>query len=661
MGGIVRGSLLTALCLAWPLAAAAGDDLSALDLQALMDVKVYAASKYEQGQAEAPAAVSIITAEDIRTYGWRTLGDMLRAQRGMYLSYDRIYGYLGTRGILVSGDLNSRLIVTVDGYRTNDVVYQQGFILNDFILDNEMIERVEVIRGPGSSLHGATPLFGVINIVTRDPRRSPNHELSAEAGGNGWLKGRYTFTKLLENNASLMLSASWDHADGADLYFESPPRFAGMSRRSDYETTHRLFAKYESGDLKAMFAQSSRDKGIPSGATGAVIDNPANHYIDAQTAFNLAYTWRLAGAMELEGRLYAGAYDFNGTLLYGDVVPPAVVANKDLAWGRWQGTEWKLTRRGPEHTWVAGVEYQVNSRQDQQNYYLGALCPPANLPYCLDDRRRSDHLGVYAQDEWRYSPAAALTLGARIDHDYLNADHLSPRLAWIYTPAADKTLKLIASRAFRAPNVAEAFYNFGNRFGANPELKAEHVTNYEAVFEHRLAPRTRYTVDPYVLKLSDRISQVTPAGALQYVNAGSATVRGVEFEVEHHFGEGRLRASYSRQHGYNETGQHLTDSPDDIATLNYSRELLGERLRLGAEYQYVGSRLTYTGGRTDPARLFNLNFTGQLWKRGPEWSVGLYNAFNYKYGTPDTPDPVLSRDRIEQDGRAWRAKLTLPY
>lgn len=631
-------------------------DLTRLGLNQLMDIKVFAASKYEQSQSEAPSAVTVVTAEDIRRYGWRNLGDLLRAQRGMYLSYDRIYGYLGVRGILVSGDLNSRLLVTVDGQRISDVVYEQAFILNEFILDTDLIERVEIIRGPGSSVHGATPLFGVINVVSRDPRRSPNHEVSMETGSGRRVNGRYTFTKLFEDDASLMLSVSGFDANGMALRFDESPRFSGTTQGTDWEQVGRLFAKYEDGGFKAMLAHSSRDKGIPTGATGAVFDEPDNHYLDAQTAMNLSYLWQLDVDTSLEGRLYAGAYDFHGNLLYDDVTPGSIVANKDLAWGRWQGTEWKVTSQSEAHTRIAGLEWQNNSRQDQRNYDVGGLM-------YLDDRRKSDRFGLYFQDEWRHSDDAALTFGLRYDLDYMDERQLSPRVAWVYRPQPGMNVKLLASRAFRAPNVAEVYYAFGTRFAANPALRSEHINQYEAVFEHTLTSRTHYTVNAYQLELSQRIGQVTlPGGSVQYQNTGSANVVGAEFEVEHRFlSRDRLRASYSRQHGETDTDERLTDSPEHLVTLNYCRPLPDERLQLGVEFQYVGPRLTFAGGRTEAARLVNLNLSGRVRQRGPEWSVGLYNALDHEYSTPDTPDPALRRDRIEQDGRQWRAKVTIPF
>ena len=97
------------------------EDLMNIDIDS-----VYTASKFKQKVTEAPASVTIITAEDIRKYGYRTLADILRNVRGFYVTYDRNYSYLGVRGFGRPADYNSRVALLVDGHRVNDNVYDQA-------------------------------------------------------------------------------------------------------------------------------------------------------------------------------------------------------------------------------------------------------------------------------------------------------------------------------------------------------------------------------------------------------------------------------------------------------------------------------------------------------------------------------------------------------
>jgi iron complex outermembrane receptor protein len=143
---------------------------------------VFGASRYRQRVTEAPASVSIVTREEIEQFGYRTFGDVLRGVRGFYVSNDRNYSYLGTRGFSRPGDYNTRVLVLIDGHRLNDNVYDAVLIGTEFPLDIDLIERIEFVRGPGSSLYGTNAVFAVVNVVTRRGAGIDGLHVSAEAG-----------------------------------------------------------------------------------------------------------------------------------------------------------------------------------------------------------------------------------------------------------------------------------------------------------------------------------------------------------------------------------------------------------------------------------------------------------------------------------------------
>ena len=88
-------------------------------------MEVYSASRFNQKSTQAPSNVTVLTSADVRAYGWRTLADALRSIRGLYTSNDRSYSYLGARGFLRPGDLNTRFLLQIDGTRINDPVFDQ--------------------------------------------------------------------------------------------------------------------------------------------------------------------------------------------------------------------------------------------------------------------------------------------------------------------------------------------------------------------------------------------------------------------------------------------------------------------------------------------------------------------------------------------------------
>jgi len=145
---------------------------------------VYSASKYEQKVTEAPSKVSIVTAEEIQRYGYQTLADILRSLPGFYTTYDRNYDYIGVRGFGIPGDYDTRLLLLVDGHRINDNVYDSLYSDRGFILDVDLIDRVELVRGPSSSLYGSSAFFGIVNVITKKGRDLNGTEVSAAAGSH---------------------------------------------------------------------------------------------------------------------------------------------------------------------------------------------------------------------------------------------------------------------------------------------------------------------------------------------------------------------------------------------------------------------------------------------------------------------------------------------
>ena len=192
-------------------------ELADLSLAQLMQIEiptVVAASKHAQKVTEAPSSVTIITAEEIKRYGYRTLADVLRSVQGFHVSYDRNHAFLGTRGLSL-GDFNSRILLLVDGHRVNNNLTDGAYIDTAFILDVDLIDRVEIIRGPGSVLYGNNAFFGVINVITRKGKKLDGTEVSGEYASYDTYKGRLSYGKSFKNSVEFLLSM----ADSAPQIF----------------------------------------------------------------------------------------------------------------------------------------------------------------------------------------------------------------------------------------------------------------------------------------------------------------------------------------------------------------------------------------------------------------------------------------------------------
>ena len=163
-----------------------------LPLEQLMQLQVTTASRYAQTALEAPATVSVVTADDIRLFGYRNLSEVLGSMRGLHVSHDRTYHYLGTRRFATPGDYITRVLLLVNGVRFNDNLYDQATIGTDFPIDLDLVDRVEFVPGPGSAVYGANAFFGVINVITRNGRQLAGPQVSAEAGSHGSAKLRFS-------------------------------------------------------------------------------------------------------------------------------------------------------------------------------------------------------------------------------------------------------------------------------------------------------------------------------------------------------------------------------------------------------------------------------------------------------------------------------------
>lgn len=503
---------LAGLALVAP-ALALARDLTELPLETLLALEVRAASLYPQPLSEAPSAVSVVTAADIRAYGHRTLADVLRSVPGLYVTDDRNYSYLGVRGFARPGDYYTRVLLLIDGYRANDNVFDSALIGTEFLLDVDLIERVEFVPGPGSAIYGNNAFFGVVNVVTRRPRDLDGAELSGEAGSFGTRKGRASYGRRAADGLGVLLSASTYDSEGRDLYyreFDTPDQNHGVARGLDYDRYRNALARIERGAWSAQAAYVEREKGIPTASYGQVFNDARSGTVDRQGFVQLKYKNDETEPLRLLARVYYGYYGYEGNYVFDY---PPVTHNRDETVGRWCGLELRaVTTAIARHKLVLGAEYQRDARQDQRNVDLAP-----RVEY-LDDRRDRDRVSLYAADEYGLSPDLLLNAGLRYDRAERDDAPVSPRVALIYRVRPQTTLKSIYGTAFRAPNAYELYYL------ANPGL-------YKLVLEHYPDPGTRLVASAFYYDITDLISLTTDPGARLQLRALRAVAAGARAGV----------------------------------------------------------------------------------------------------------------------------------
>lgn len=654
LGGIVLAGLHVVPAVARPLSDA---EVSQLSLEELLVVEVYSAEHYARQLSGAASSISTVTAEDIRRFGYRTLADILKSLPGLHVAYDRNYSYLGARGFGIVGDWNSRILFMVDGHRVNDNVYDSAYIGHDFIVDIGLVERVEYVAGPAAAmLYGNHAFFGAVNVITKTGQQLNGGEISGGAGSADSRHERMSYGKRLDNGLDLLLSASRYQSGGRDFYI---PEFGGTARGRDDERADRFFAKLTRGDFTLELANAERAKGIPNASYGQVFNDPRSRTVDANSLVSLKYNRIIDDARALSARLYQGSYDYRGDYVYdlAAAPPPQLAVNRDTARGRWWGGELKYVDGTlfDGHKLLFGADFQRNLARDQKNRYLG------QAPI-IDDRRDDQAWGVYAHDEIALGDAVTLDIGGRYDKPPTGAGMFHPRLGLIHRWRPETTLKALYGEAFRPPNVYELYYDLGDNYRPNPELRPEHIKTLELVAEHQTSPAGRLVTSLFRNEISDLIDYVLfgdPDGAadsgdeiFRFANARRLRTTGIELRYEHALPDGgQLRVAYTGQRTRDPAGGTVQNSPHHLAKLNWRQPVFNSGLHAGLEMQYVGPRLNYAGTRVAGNLLTNLTLSGSP-ADGLVVSLTATNLFNRRIADPAAfyHDPLRT---IPLDGRAW--------
>jgi outer membrane receptor for ferrienterochelin and colicins len=633
-------------------------DMSLEDLMSIEIDSVSGASGFKQKVTEAPASVTIITSEEIQKFGYKTLADILRNVRGFYITYDRNYSYLGVRGYGPSGDYNSRIAVLIDGHRLNDNIFDAALIGTEFPLDVDLIDRVEVIRGPNSSLYAASAFLGVINVITKQGQDLQKVSLAGEMASYGSYQGRVSYGNKFNNGLQLLLSGSFYDSHGNDRLFfkefDNPGANNGIAVNADGEQFHQFFANVSWGGFTLHGVYGSRDKDIPTAPFGTVFNVAGTHTIDARAYLDLQYDRKLGHGWSLTNRVYYDQFNNDGTYVYDYSAfgGPSRVLNKNFSHGKWWGDEATFSKQILESQRLsAGFEFRDSFEQNQGNYDLQPF-----VQY-FSSYKTSNIFSVYAQDEIHLRKNLVLNLGLRYDRYSTFGGTTNPRAALIYAPRDKTAFKFLYGQSFRAPNFFELFYAApGNK--PNPSLRPETVKTMELVWEQYFANQFRMTVSGFYYPIRSLISeQVDPTdGNAFFTNAGTLDLRGLDFELKRKLPGGlEGTVSYSLQDASNSSDRMpLTNSPKHLFQASLSVPLIKEKVFASMDLQYVGRRATLTGRYSGAYVVPNITVFSRNLVKGWEFSASLYNLFNHKYDDP--AGNGLAENAILQDGLNFRIK-----
>jgi outer membrane receptor for ferrienterochelin and colicins len=618
---------------------------------------VEAASLHMQTLAQAPANVTIITDADIRKYGYRTLAEALAGVRGFTVTYDRIYHYLGVQGFSLPGDYNTRIIVMLNGHSLTEIVYDSAnFLGQDFGLDMDLVQRIEIVRGPSSALYGSNGIFATINVITKSPVDQPKARVSTENDSLGERKAMASTSLYLGSGANLLVSASVFNNASQTLYFpefDTPQTNNGISSHDDGERGYHTFANlvWHNWSLTAYF--NSREKQTPVAYdNSAIFDDSGSHVQDQRDFIRLSHSSDI-GSGQLRFDVSYDYYAYHDRYFYPLSV--GVQDFRNLGRGQWIGSQLTYSLPVPKlGRLTVGVQGTLELQNLQLNYAVSPV-PYVQLRISRPDRKAA----VFAQQEWEISQRWKAYLGLRYDISQNFQSALSPKVALVYQQNPETVFKFVYGHPFRNPSAYEQYFADNLSIIAAGPLRAETAHTFEVAVERKLGHDLSGVVNVYDYYIHNLIQAVfiDDTDALQqYRNIGSATSTGIEFELSGKpCGQLEVTGSLALQRTVNGlTGSVLPNSPEVVPKLRFAVPVIKRKITLSSSQQYMSARETRDGS-TSVRPVLLLDFTAttdRVFKRF-DISFGVRNLLNWIYSDPT----AIAVDSIQQDGRSVFLKL----
>lgn len=652
----------TAAVLATLLAPVAGAQELPLEVDGFDDggAFVTGASRRRQTLAEAPAQVTVINAQEIRRFGWRTITDVLANVRGFYVTDDRNYSYVGVRGFARPGDYNSRILVLVNGHAMNDVTYFATLLGEEFLIDLDLVERIEVIRGPVSALYGTNALLAVVNVVTRtgpDVRQLDGAGVSASAEVDSLQRGKAAlrFDQLL-GPWRVALSVSGYGARGQRYELSELDLPGPTARDSDRGRALNVFGTVQRGPLTIQGGFNTRHKKVPTASYQALPDageetTDGRGFLEGQLELELSPEIALHSRLFFDQTRYRGTYPYaeeDGGMLYDSGSGLAIGAESIV---QVTPSDWAQLALGAS----AQRSFDILQTADQPS--MGSF---------VEDRRAYWSAAAFGDLQLQYGDLLVLSGGVRLDYYETFGHQLSPRATLVITPGDGLAIKLIHGQAFRAPNVYELYYS--DIFSApQPELTPEYLTHYElSVEKSMLRGQAEVSLALFRYEIEGLIGPVEDASTeLQHFeNLEDVVARGFELGLSGRLPWLGMQASADYTLALTrgeEPNRRLTNSPEHLLKARLLLPLFDDRAGLAVAGRFVSARVSANTHRTTAGAAFVLDatFTYNDLVPGLDLGVGLWNLLDTAWFAPASVEHDIRL--IPQDRRALWLKVAYTF
>ena len=558
------------------------------------------------------------------------------------------------------------------------------------------IERIEVIRGPGSALYGADAYSGVINITTKNHETIDGQIIGGRLGSfdtrGGWLETGHRVGGL---GVSMVLeyqtTDGWDdiiERDAQTNFDETFGTSASLAPGPVNTGVDRLDARFEVGAEQWTFRAGLQDRSnIETGPGVAQALDPEGEYSSRRLNADYSYRWAdLTEGLDLEARvsyfnitqepenniiLYPpGAFD--GAFPNGLIGSPGYKEHQvrlDLS-AVYRGLQNHRLQTGIGTLWADLYDVTESKNFNSDFSPRGSVVDVSDSPseVWMPEEDRTSYY-VFVQDEWQFAQNWQLVSGIRFD-DYSDfGSTINPRTALIWATTDSITTKFLYGRAFRAPSLNELYVANNPVTAGNSDLDAENIDTFEIGLTHQLNTQFVYGVNLFYYEIDDLITAVPVTGPIsqEYRNSGERKGHGGEFELTYApLDEVKLSANYAYQKSIDkQSDDDVGEAPNHqiYARLDWN---VTTHWRFVTQVNWVGEQKRTANDTRPPVDDYttvdiNLRAVDLL----PDWafSVAVKNLFDQDVRDPSPyadPAPEIPND-FPMPGRQFVAELRYQF
>jgi len=568
---------------------------------------VVGAAKREQSLGNVASAVTVVSADRIKRFGYRTVSEAVAGVAGVYLDDNRLVQTIGIRGLHILGDFNTRILVLVDGATVNEPWGSSAGVGFDTFISIEDVARIEVIRGPVSSLYGANAFFGIINIVTRNAVETPHawgrvsvNSVNGVVSSAGFAQG--DVHKQIRGTVQVMNRLG----DTTNVSEIAPTPLKGDG---GYQLAASLVGSYQGSFAQLRAYRTLRNNPFAPYSSDPAAPEPYNEY-NSQILLEGGHTREINDRFTLAVRGYASVYEY-----YDHYIQAA--DNSTPPWNDYgDGNIFGAEVRGrydliPQKLGLtAGGEaslYQTQSHSYQEQATSPQPDPTINTVVPRDYNIE----GVYSEVDGSPTSWLGFTGGLRYDRNSVIDTHLSPRAALFLAQPEKYGVKLLYAEGFRNPSAFEAFFYDGVIFEQAQQLHAETIKSYEGVLWAKPVPGLSTRLSGFYWDAGGIVEQVLDMSTnlLRFENLRRYVSEGVEFEGSYRDASGWYGfagGTYARV-GANDdvTGQLVYGGVPNAAAwtgaAGVSTPKLWQLAHLSTEVLYIGERPTRDATIMSPA------------------------------------------------------------